>query len=161
MANIVDPLDLSYAAGLIDGEGTIGITELQPGDGKRRDGRRYRKSPQHRIYVAVTMTEEVAIGWMHLTFGGHLQRLRARQSNHKPTFRWSLASVSAAEFCEQITPYLKVKRQQAEIAARFYRERQSSRRFHSSQGVPGDELALRRAAVAEIRKLNQRGAAVA
>lgn len=143
-------LDLSYAAGLIDGEGTIGITELKPGAG--------RKSPQHRIYVAVTMTEQAAILWLQLTFGGHLQSLKARDPRHKPTFRWSMASKTAAEFCELIGPFLKVKRQQAEIAARFFRERMAGN-FQGNTGVPIDELAQRRQLMAKIRNLNQRGAA--
>lgn len=152
---MIDPLDLAYAAGLIDGEGTIGITELKPG-GKAASGRQIRISPSHRIYVAITMTDQVAIAWMQLTFGGHFQNLKARQPQHKPTFRWSLGSEAAAEFCEVISPYLKVKRQQAEIAARFYREHMG-KKFQGASGLPVDELALRRKVMAEVKQLNQRG----
>lgn len=154
---VISDVDLAYAAGLIDGEGTIGITELAPG-GARPDGRCSRKSPQHRIYAAVTMTEPAAILWLHVTFGGHFQALKARRPHHKPTFRWSATSQTAAEVCDLIAPYLKVKRAQAEIAARFYRERLAGN-FQGSAGVPADELAARRAALAEIKSLNKRGAA--
>jgi len=152
-------LDLAYAAGLIDGEGTIGISELQPNDKCRKNGTRVRKSPQHRIYVAITMTDQVAIAWMQLTFGGHFQSLSPRQPQHKPTYRWSLASKAAAEFCETIAPYLKVKRQQAEIVARFYQERMAHN-FQGNSGVPVDELSLRRQVMAKIKILNQRGVAI-
>lgn len=148
-------MDLAYGAGLIDGEGTIGISELSPGGRSR-----IRRSPEHRIYVAVTMTEEVAIRWLHLTFGGHFQRLKPRQPQHKPTFRWSMSSETAASFCELIAPYLKLKRQQAEIAARFYRERLAGNKYRGLSGVPVDEVALRRETMAKVKSLNFRGVAV-
>lgn len=157
MANISE-LDLAYAAGLIDGEGTIGITELKPNDALTKNGMRVRKSPQHRIYAACTMTDEAPIMFLHLLFGGHIQSLKSRGKNHKPTFRWSVASQTAAEFCEKISPYLRLKKPQAEIAARFYRERLGGN-FQGNRGVSEDELSLRRAARQKIQELNQRGIA--
>lgn len=151
-------LDLAYAAGLIDGEGTIGITELKPSGKLRKNGRRERKSPQHRIYVACTMTDELPIVFLHMLFGGNIQSLKSRGANHKPTFRWSATSLIAAEFCEAIAPYLKIKKAQAEITSRFFRERLQGN-FQGNSGVPIDELALRRVAVQEIRTLNYRGVA--
>lgn len=152
------PLELAYAAGLMDGEGTFGITEIKPG-GTRPNGKQCRKSVQHRIYVAVTMTEVSAVTWMYATFGGHFQHLPSRNPKHKETFRWSAASLEAAEFAEVVAPYLKVKQQQAELVAKFYRERMQGN-FQGNTGVPEDELALRRAAHAHMKTLNQRGTGV-
>jgi len=148
--------DLAYAAGLIDGEGYIGITELTPVTRCRGNGTRVRKSPQHRIYVTVNMTERAAIEWMHQTFGGHFQPLKQRNPRHKAVFRWSVTSEAAAIFCEILAPHLKVKARQARLAARFYRERLAGN-FQGNGGVPADELALRRNMLAEIKALNKRG----
>lgn len=151
-------IDLAYAAGIIDGEGTIGITELMPNNRARSNGTRVRKSPQHRIYVAVTMTDASVPMWLHATFGGNIQSLAPRQSQHKPTVRWSMSSKRAAEFCSLVMPYLKVKRLQAELAVRFFDEHLT--KTYTSAGVPLDEVARRRSFVSEIKLLNKRGVAV-
>lgn len=155
MANVID---LSYAAGIIDGEGTIGITELRPNIRRRPNGTRERKSAQHRIYVAVSMTDAAVPMWLHATFGGNIQSVSARQPHHKPSVRWSMSSKRAADFCRLVGPHMKVKKLQADLAIRFYDER-LTKAFQGSAGVPGDELARRRMFVAEIKTLNQRGVA--
>lgn len=153
---MAEPLELAYAAGIIDGEGTIGITELVPTEAVRRNGTRVRKSPQHRIYVAVSMTDATVPMWLHATFGGNIQRVPARQAQHKPSVRWSLSSERAARFCGVVAPYLRIKRTQAELAISFY-ENHLRDGFHGSTGVPVDEIARRRAYVSQIKSLNQRG----
>lgn len=161
MANIVsdwDPLDLAYAAGIIDGEGTIGITEVRPTESRRRGGSRVRVSPYHRIYVAVTMTDPSVPSWLYATFGGSIQRLRQRNAAHKPTTRWSCTSVGAARVCDLLLPYLKVKATQAELVSRFQHERLVLARANN-HGLPDDELAARRAAMGVVRNLNRRGIA--
>lgn len=157
---IVTPIDLAYAAGLIDGEGTIGITELKPSPRGRSDGRALRKNPSHRIYVAISMTDRVAVQWMHEVFGGNFQTVKPAQPQHKQSFRWSLGSQRAAEFCELIRPYLKIKGPQAGISAKFYSEC-LGRKFQGSVGLPDDELAKRRKLLAEVKALNRRGTAAA
>ncbi len=150
-------LDLAYAAGIIDGEGTIGITELVPSARTRDNGTSLRKSAQHRIYVAVSMTDAGIPMWLHATFGGNIQHVPARQAHHKSSTRWSMSSQRAAAFCEVVAPFLRLKRSQAELAVEFYRKH-LGRSFQGSAGIPHDELAARRTFVAQIHTLNRRGA---
>ena len=164
MANIVSDrqpvseVDVAYAAGIIDGEGTIGITELLPNDRVRPNGTRVRKSVQHRIYVAVSMTDPTVPMWLHATFGGNIQYVPSRNpARHKPSTRWSMSSERAAVFCTTVMPYLRVKRQQAGLAVEFYRKH-LGRTFQGSSGVPVSEVAARHSFVERINDLNRRGA---
>ena len=149
-------VDLAYAAGIIDGEGTIGITELRPVDRLRDNGTRVRRSFQHRIYVAVSMTDPRIPEWMKGEFGGNLQFVPSRSDKHKPSYRWSMSSKGAADFCELVAPFLRLKKTQAILAVEFYKERLSGN-FSGSSGVPDDEVAARREYVEKIHQLNKRG----
>lgn len=143
---MIDAVSLAYAAGIVDGEGTIGITELSP----RKD----RRSPQFRAYVAVVMTDPAVPLWMAQTFPGTVHAYAGRQPGHKGTFGWRLANRRAAEFCGLLVPYLKVKRAQAELLVHFYDEFVFRRR----RGLPDGEVERRRRFVVQVRALNKRGA---
>jgi len=95
--------------------------------------------------------------WLRDTFGGNFNALASRNERHKSTFRWSMNSKTAAEFCSLMAPYMKLKKDQAELAQSFYRTHLMKR--YTSAGVPEDEVAKRREMLASIQKLNRRGAA--
>ena len=67
-----------------------------------------------------------------------------------------MASTQAADFCRLIAPYLKVKREQAELAARFFEEHQGKMN-RRALGLPTEELEARRAMWREMCGLNKRG----
>lgn len=147
--------DLSYLAGIIDGEGTIGITELKPrykpGDRKQR-----RKSTSHKPYVAVVMCDETIPTWIKGNFGGYLYNYPGRKATHKSTWRWCMNNRPAAEFCSIVRPYLKLKKPQADLVVQFYED---ERIVHTRRrsGIPEDELKVRHSFIEAIQKHNQRG----
>lgn len=99
--NSFSPAELAYAAGIIDGEGTIGIRP-------RRDRRTYS------IGVRVAMCEWEAIAFLYQRFGGHINQVKRRdRDRHRLQITWGLAARQAARFCELILPYLLVKNRQA------------------------------------------------
>lgn len=147
MADFVSS-DLAYAAGIIDGEGTIGITEYAPG-GKR-------KSPQFRCYVSVVMTDPSVPLWLAVHFGGTTHSYGPRKVGHKGTTTWRLQNRRAAEFCRLILPFLLVKGHQAEAIVAFYDD--PSFQFKQRRSLPEDEVAARRRYVTQVRALNKRGA---
>lgn len=153
----MDVAALAYAAGIIDGEGTIGVTELavdyEPGNRKRR-----RKSPQFRCYVAVVMSDPTVPMWLRSTFGGYLYTYAPRQPNHKPPTRWCLANGGATSFCIQVQPFLRLKKEQASLLIDFWHTRIAPEN-RRALGLTDDEIARRRLTVARIHELNKRGVA--
>lgn len=144
-------IDLAYAAGIIDGEGSLGITEVAR---RPRPERPNAQGVQHRIYLAVTMVDAACPLLLCEMFGGHVGTYQYNE--HRPQIRWSLSGSRAADCCEALMPYLRLKRQQAELVIRFQREIRGGHR--GARRVTQDELAARRAMVVESKALNARRA---
>lgn len=140
-----DPVILSYVAGIIDGEGTIGISMTKPYYG--------RISPSFKIYCAVVMTDPIVPYLLYGMFGGSIHTYPGRQIQHKATTHWRSSGKIAVEVCEMTLPYLKVKHQQAQLIIDF------SKRIgnFSTRSMPPGELAERIKYVQQIHVLNKRG----
>lgn len=144
--------DLAYAAGLIDGEGTISVSEYAV----RAD----RRSPQFRWHVSVMLTDARPLVWLARTFGGTVHSYPPRKPGHQGVSYWRLSNRRAAVFCELLLPYLQIKREQADLALAFYNDPTLCLTRHGGRGpqLPADELGRRRVYVGKIRTLNRRGA---
>lgn len=153
MADFV-PEDLAYAAGIIDGEGYIGITETKPnyvsGDRKRRQ-----KSPSFICRVTVAMCDPNVPVWLTETFGGTVHSYPPRKEGTRGSHHWVVQGPTAAAFCELIHGYLKVKRQQAELLMSYYADPRFV--FKQRQGIPDTEIEQRREYVTTVKALNRGG----
>ena len=101
--------ELAYIAGIVDGEGYIGINA----DHRKRNPDR----PCWRLKVAVTNTNEWLVQYLKFSMGGGvivLKRLHPR-----PCYQWEIGYGKAAEFLQLILPYLRLKKPQAELAIKF------------------------------------------
>ena len=101
--------DLAYLAGIVDGEGYIGISA----DHRNRNPDR----PCWRLRVVVTNTNEWLMHHLKFSIGGGTIRLR--NGNLMPCYQWSIERGKAAEFLKLILPYLRLKKPQAELAIKF------------------------------------------
>jgi len=103
--------DLAYAAGIIDGEGWIGIG--------RRGGKR------HDAYCRVTVgnTSEWLVKWLQFAFGGSISIYNRNPDKWKRQYFWNLNEHQTLDFLKAIYPYLRIKRPQAEIAIQFIENR--------------------------------------
>jgi len=104
------PQDSAYLAGIVDGEGCIGIYGTK---------RYYNSVVYHNLVVTVQMREFEAIKHLfQLTKqnGGKLYFNRLAN-----TFVWSLHGIKAADFLKRIVSQMTVKKEQAELAIKFYR----------------------------------------
>ena len=108
--------DLAYIAGLFDGDGCISIAKCKP----RHPG----CSPYYRLVVAVAMANEYIPRFLKFYFGGRVNKSSARRERWKDQWQWHLGSDDAVAFLKAILPYLKLKREEAELAIEF----QSSKR---------------------------------
>lgn len=86
-------VEKAYAAGLMDGEGTITLT------------RRNRREKYRWPVVSVTSTTIEIIEFLR-GFGGSVCARPPRKSHHKPVWVWSVRSQKAPEFLRMVRPYM-------------------------------------------------------
>jgi hypothetical protein len=95
-----------YIAGLIDGEGYLGIWLRKSG---------YQPGVKIAMVGARHVLEE-----LQRQFGGHIEHRVAKQQNHRDSDCWSLKTKKAiVEFLDTITPHLLIKQRQAELLKEF------------------------------------------
>jgi len=128
--------DLAYVAGIIDGEGWIGI---------------YTANKIYRLNVGVSNTNEWLVRWLEFAFGGHMHVLPVRHPNAKLQYDWQMCGRKAAEFLTLIYPYLRIKRYQAEIALDY----QKAKRHYGH--MSDKESAIAEAQRILMASLNKRG----
>lgn len=105
----LSPTEAAYIAGVIDGEGCIGVIFRGPKPGKYRQG-------DFAFHISICMsTPEVINALVRYTgLGSLLGPFESDPSKH-PIYRWSVTSRGAVSLAEQIAPYLQLKTSQAEL----------------------------------------------
>jgi hypothetical protein len=90
----------AYAAGLLDGEGTVVI---------RKDGM---------VHVEMSNTFLPAVDYMASMYGGtvHARKLR---NGWRQSYVWQVRGQLACRALEQMLPFLLIKREQAKLAIKY------------------------------------------
>lgn len=99
---------LAYLAGIVDGEGYIGI--------KRSATPKHQVSPRFCERIQVRMIHEDSIKLLHETLGGNYYRERMGQRRGRPLFCWQASDAQAANVLTALLPYLRIKRENAMAA---------------------------------------------
>lgn len=102
---VTDPVKLSYAAGIIDGEGCIYAAI-----------RTYNGYPSTFLQLGVVMCSEIVIQWLHETFGGSVYVSQPPSANHQVRFSWQVRGRNAPKVLKSLLPYLLEKRKRAVLA---------------------------------------------
>ena len=89
--------DLSYLAGLVDGEGSVGWHSA--GRGTKR------------FVIEIKMTSEGVIDWLAQTFGGYKQHRPSNHDGWQDQWRWRIQNGDALRLYDEIQPFLKIKGQ--------------------------------------------------
>jgi hypothetical protein len=95
--------DNAYAAGILDGEGSIAIS------GRAKTA----------LCIYVGNSDPRMCVWLKERYGGSIYQSPSRIRNGKSTrimYQWQLASASAGAFLKAVYPYLVIKKEQADIA---------------------------------------------
>lgn len=146
MENIKD-IDLAYTAGLLDGEGHIGIHKSKNG---------FRKGvPRELKYSARLMIANTNIDimhWLQLNFGGSIAK-DVRDGNRKDCYRWQIYGNKMLEFLKLVAPYLKIKSSQAKIVIDW----QSKIIYGAQPKMTDKQKQKRESAYLQILELNRRG----
>lgn len=116
----MDDTDLAYAAGLIDGEGSIVIA--------KQKARNYHDGYCYRLLVQIGMCDATAPMWMHSIFSGSCKGYDRPEVTCKRVYRWQLADRRASDLLVMLLPYLKTKRIQAELAIEFQKGKNMGRK---------------------------------
>lgn len=150
-AGLYDPIDLAYAAGIMDGEGSIMLAKKVT----------HRGTENISPVVVVNMTDKSVPDFLSALFGGMPVTIirENRNPNWSPIYRWQVTGQRAIAVVRALTPYLKTKLPQAQVLLRFEDEALWVKSGGGIQGnrVPEDELARRRGLKEEMHLLNRRG----
>lgn len=109
---IYNPTDteLSYAAGIIDGEGCIFVDKNGRPDYKHCT-----------ILVNIGNTDGRIIAWFIKTFGGRVKTDFNLDTGTRHCYIWYMKGNKAFKLLNQISPLLIIKKEQAETAILFYK----------------------------------------
>lgn len=130
----------AYAAGLIDGEGCISLSRYQ-----NKSGFTY----SARVEVGMALKGSAVLIWLASTYGGTIRRTRNSSERWMAADCWGLFGAKAVPFLERILPYLKLKRNQAEMAIAV--------QLLANDGWTEENRRRGSALFESIRKLNAKG----
>ena len=139
------PTDLAYAAGLIDGEGYIGIKKFKA---YKCQGR---VTPGYQPRIQVRMVDEAAIKWLAQLFGGWYYPEKPHCNKGRPLFCYQASDTSALRVVVAIAPYLKIKQQQVALLltlARVKKRKKIKRLAHIQNSRWGQPMKTWRRVVA-------------
>jgi len=108
-------LQAAYLAGLIDGEGYIGILKCKKGNKKSFS------SVKDYIYcpvLKIAMTDKPIITWLYQSYGGTFETRKAK-GNANESYCWTMKNARVMDFLQKTYPYMRVKKNEAEIMFKF------------------------------------------
>lgn len=136
---MITEIDKAYAAGIIDGEGSIMLLE--------RTGAMFGR-------ISVGMSDPEAVFWLKETFDGSIREKVSKSNKRwKTIYMWDVNNQSTVAFCKQILPYLKTKKKQATLLIAFY----DNKLPKIGTRLSVDEVGRRRELKTEMTQLNLRG----
>lgn len=106
----MDSLDttLAYLAGLVDGEGYIGIKKTKPSKAQGR------QTPGYTARIQVRMVDEEAIRFLSETLGGWYYREKTAQvTGRRQLYCYQASDRKAEGVLRSLFPYLRVKKSNA------------------------------------------------
>ena len=107
--NVLFPVDATYIAGLIDGEGTVTMS-------------RKHKNDNRQLVISISNTESPLLEYVLEKAGaGKITRKKIYKENHTPSMTYTISNRQALDLLTQITPYLQTyKKQRAQLILENY-----------------------------------------
>ena len=135
---VLQPSELAYIAGVIDGEGTIGI---------------YRQGAagHYQMKICISNSSWPLLEWIRERVGGALVLIHKATPKHREGWQLVVSQYQAAPLLLGCREFLQVKRPQADLALGYMNE-------YRPGGRPSEaQMARRRWFWDETRRLNRRG----
>ena len=142
----MDPF-VVYIAGFFDGEGSIGIYSNGSGHGRTLRV----QLTQNASSLSTALLHECRTRW-----GGSISPMN--RTSKRPAWNWQASAASGAAVLEDLHPWLRLKRPEAEIALAYWSARAETRRNSAGRWVKftPDELALGLEAEAALKAAKRR-----
>lgn len=128
----------AYAAGIVDGEGSICIG-VDSNFYSRRDNQPYRYVYVH---VLVSNTDKRIMEWLKERYGGSFHTRKQNGIGTKPIYGWEAVSNDALKFLKDIYPYLLLKKEHATWAIEFQENKIPIRHYHGKPSMADEDLEL-------------------
>jgi len=112
MDNITQQEKLAYLAGLIDGEGYLGLLAA------KKNG----VVTNYKVRLCITNSSLEIMEWLVQNFGANYYAKTVKpenQNKHKVAYTWHINCGQAGRLIEAVRPYLLIKRKQADILAAY------------------------------------------
>lgn len=145
----IQEIDLAYAAGLFDGEGSISII--------KQNSQKDRLTPSFTLVVALANNDPQAHLFFVNKFGGTVNY----SNRWHRTYQWKLFANEASKFLTLILPYLRLKKYRASIGIQFQIEkvrfsdnRYPKQKFKGGISIPQEEVARREELRQQLHELN-------
>jgi len=145
-----NPIDLAYMAGIIDGEGCFFIGQAT----STRDGKITR---HHRCCLKIDNTEECLIEWIMNVFSGvnsARNRWTSKKAYERTIHTWVATGDRLSDLCEQILPYLIIKKKHCENIIKF--RKTFSGKIGCNKPPSQESIEIRESCLKVSRKLNSR-----
>lgn len=133
--------ELAWLAGFVDGEGYVGLPQY----GSSTKTTHYKYSPR----LSIGNTNKKVIEYIVNKFGGTIYEQKCKKKQYKKVWCWRLYSKKAAYILKLIYPYLKVKKENADIIFEFIKLLQIS-----TKSMPEEIAEKRYALYLSMRQLN-------
>lgn len=142
---------IAYAAGIIDGEGYIGIKVYKPS--KNNGTINYTYLPR----IVIKMNSGEIMDFFHGLFGGAVNLVPQKDSGYFPGFVWELTGSQATKVLKQLLPFLRTKKKQAEAAIRLQSRINVGKKKGCKRGSPlsVNEVSIRKDIHEEVKRLNK------
>lgn len=138
--------EAAYLAGLIDGDGCIHAVRQKKSNPSHSDG--------FRLMLSVWNTNEAIIDYLHGLLGGQRGSQDRGVAAHRPSHYWQISTNGVREVLPQLIPYMRIKRERAELALELASHLGQNGRWEP----PTPEVKeLRMRLYEELKALNQRG----
>lgn len=112
--------EIAYIAGLIDGEGSIGIYAFNKS--------KVRPHKTFGLVMTITNTYLPVLLWIRENLGGTLKSAGGLKSR-RPCWHLQWYGKKASAVLELTVPYMRIKKRQAELAIAFIEQRKSRARY--------------------------------
>ncbi len=143
----LDKVQLGYAAGIIDGEGTISLVKSAC--------KTCKSEFRYRITLTMSNTSLKLVKRFQSWFGGAFYIIPKREQDRQQQYKWQLNAIfEQIAFLKLIKPYLFVKQKQAELALEFL----NNSGYYNQHTMTDTEQAHRRGLYQHMYWLNHRGA---
>ena len=141
-------LQLAYLAGIIDGEGCLGIS-------KNTTKKQRQKNPKYQSEVCIINTDTRLMNWLKENFGGLVNERKIYGPNDKISYRWRIKESQHQIILKAIIPHLVIKTEQAKLIIKFLTNKTQNNL--DGREVSQKEIIRREYYYQEIKKLNTRG----